>query len=275
MSNSLPLLLEPEHLHSLLTSGDSEQQLLLVAVCQRRMFQQVHIPQSRLVEPAELVSGIPPATGKLPDKAQLERVFSRLGLRPDHHIIAYDDEGGGWAGRLLWTLDVIGHDQYSLLDGGLVAWAGLGFPVASGDDTQSSNTPVSVQINDSYRVSKEQILQQLGDPKLGIWDARTAEEYRGEKLTAQKNGHIPGAANLDWLELMDRDNHLRLKPLADIQRQLEALGLTPEKEIITHCQSHHRSGLSYIVGKMLGLKIKAYDGSWSEWGNDPDTPVEN
>ena len=73
---------------------------------------------------------------------------------------------------------------------------------------------------------------------------------------------------------MDRGNNLRLRPIELLKEELEELGITPNKKIITHCQTHHRSGLAYFVGKLLGLNIKAYDGSWSEWGNHPDTPVE-
>ena len=71
---------------------------------------------------------------------------------------------------------------------------------------------------------------------------------------------------------MDRDNALRIRE--DIAEQLHSKGITADKRIITHCQTHHRSGLTYLVGKSLGYQIKAYDGSWSEWGNDPGTPVE-
>jgi len=88
-------------------------------------------------------------------------------------------------------------------------------------------------------------------------------------------GHSPGAKNRDGIELKDSENDLRLKHLPKIEQLLTEAGISDAKRIITHCQTHHRSGLTYFVGKALGYDIKAYDGSWSEWGNDPETPIEN
>ena len=113
----------------------------------------------------------------------------------------------------------------------------------------------------------------LGAADLAIWDARGPLEYSGEKVLAAKAGHLPGAINFEWTAGMDFNDHLRIRQ--DIAEVLEKLGITPDKEVITHCQTHRRSGFTYLVAKSLGYpRVKAYAGSWSEWGNHPDTPVE-
>ena len=266
--SSIPLIIEPEQLESIASEND----LLLVAVCSSQVFNTHHISNSVLIEPAELVSGIKPATGKIPDAERLSTLFSRIGLTADKHVIAYDDEGGGWAGRLIWTLDVLGHRHSSYLDGGLVAWVKSGFPVSS-QAIEANPSEYSASINHEQIPSLDEVSNEIDNVGSIVWDARAAQEYAGEKITAQRNGHIPGAVNLDWLDLMDRENDLRLKPLSEIEKMLQSLGIDQSKDVITHCQTHHRSGLTYLVGKALGLNIRAYDGSWSEWGNHPETPI--
>ena len=268
--NHLPLIIEPGELEALLPDND----LLLITVSQPRAYLANHVPGSLLIQPGELVSGLEPATGKLPSAERLSEVFSRVGLAPERHVIAIDDEGGGWAGRLIWTLDVLGHQRYSFLNGGVLAWAGAGLALESGL-REGNARPYEARIDRSPLADMQQVLDQLDDADSIVWDVRSAEEYAGSRLTARRNGHIPGAVNLDWVELMDRHNHYRLKPLDELRARLLELGIGPGRKVITHCQTHHRSGLSYLAGKALGLDIRAYDGSWSEWGNADHTPIEN
>ena len=87
-------------------------------------------------------------------------------------------------------------------------------------------------------------------------------------------GHIPGAINFEWTAGMDPQRGLRIR--SDMAQVLRDLGITPDKEIITHCQTHRRSGFTYVAAKALGYpRVKAYAGSWSEWGNLTDTPIES
>ncbi len=272
-TESLPLILGSQRLSKIIPNDN----LLIVAVVQAAVFNARHIPGSVLVEPAELVCGIKPAVGKLPSSDQLSELFSRIGLSDGKHIVVYDDEGGGWAGRFIWTLDILNQSNYSYLNGGLPAWLKMGLPVSNANTALPSPEPsnFSAQLNSELLVSMDDVLAQIPDPDTLVWDARGEDEFEGKKATAQRNGHIPGAVNLDWLALQDRENDLRLKPLTDIQKRLQQIGINKNKKIITHCHTHHRSGLSYLVGKALGYDIRAYDGSWSEWGNHPSTPIEN
>jgi thiosulfate/3-mercaptopyruvate sulfurtransferase len=266
---TLDLIIESEQLEACLNNPD----LLIIDLSQALTYAQIHVPGAIHVNPSELVCGIPPAVGKLPTLEQLNTLFARIGYSPDKHIVVYDDEGGGWAGRFIWTLDVIGHSAYSYLNGGIHAWAKEGHPVST-DVPVTSSTKPNLTIHHDVIASMDDVINSLDDANIKVWDARSAEEYAGSKLTAQRNGHIPGAINLDWIDTMDKTKNLRLLPLEELQKKLSSLGIQTGNTIITHCQTHHRSGLTYLIAKALDYAVLAYDGSWSEWGNHPDTPIE-
>ena len=278
MSNAkaidLPLLIEAEQLEPLL----GHPQLLIVDLSKQQFYFRCHVPGAVYLSFKELMSGEKPAVGKLPSQESLSEVFSYLGLTPDTHVVAYDDEGGGWAGRLLWTLDVIGHKHYSYLNGGIHAWVKRRMEIQSEEMLpKASDYQVSLpaDLNSGVSVDKDYLQDNLARKDLIVWDARSPEEYTGEKMLTTRAGHMPSAVNYEWTQAMDQMDALRIRDLELIRGELKALGITGDKEIVTHCQSHHRSGFTYLLGKILGFNnIKAYPGSWSEWGNDPDTPIE-
>jgi len=261
----LPLIIEPEALAPHL------QDVLLIDLSREDTYFQVHLPGAIHIRPQDLVLGTPPAVGKLPTLDQLEDLFGNIGYEQDRHIVVYDDEGGGWAGRMIWTLDVIGHENKSYLNGGIHAWLAAGLSTTQ-EIVHPTPTNPSLTIDTTYIASKQDILASLSDQSLQIWDARGADEYAGTRLVSQRGGRIPGAVNFEWTQAMDPDHQLRIRK--DIRERLAAVGIDGEKRIATHCQTHHRSGFTYLVGKSLGFDIQAYDGSWSDWGNDPNTPIE-
>lgn len=271
MANSalLPLITEPAQLHEVRGHPD----LLIIDVPRdAESYQKGHVPGAIFLDHQRLLSGSGEIHNDVPSQQQLSALFSELGLTPNTHVVAYDDEGGGWAGRLLWTLELLGHRHYSYLNGGIHAWRAEERPL---DTTPQRATPSDYRASIEHpevAVNRQALLERLDD--LVVWDARSAAEYNGLKGDNRRLGHIPGAINLDWEELKDSQQHLRLKQNAELLTLLQERGLTPDGEIVTHCQSHHRSGLAWLAGRALGLTIHAYPGSWKEWGNRDDTPIE-
>lgn len=273
---TLPLLLEPSQLSQL--SQEQAQagaaDLLIVDLGKESVYQQAHVPGAVHFNVKQLVSGQQPAPGKLAPVEQLSAALSALGLTPDTHVVAYDDEGGAAAGRFIWTLEVIGHRHYSFLNGGIHAWLAAGLPVEARPNA-SKPASYTARITEAANADLAYVLAHHRDADHVIWDARSPDEYNGSLVRAQRSGHIPGAANYEWTRALDRADALRLRPLEEVRAELAALGITGDKTVITHCQTHHRSGFTWLLGKILGFeKMKAYAGSWSEWGNLPDTPIE-
>lgn len=250
----------------------ADSRLRLIHVADAAAYQQHHLPGALLVEPRELVDGTPPASGRLPSLARLEALFSRLGHGIDLDYVLYDDEGGGWAGRFAWTLDVIGERRWQYLDGGIHAWAERGGALVSGSCSYPPATAVSLHVDHSPIAEIDDVLATIDDPRQIVWDVRSREEFLGLRKASARAGHVPGAVHLDWMLLKDPQRGLRLTE--NLGALLEAHGIDPRKRVITHCQTHHRSGLSYMIGRLLEFDdIRAYHGSWSEWGNREDTPV--
>jgi thiosulfate/3-mercaptopyruvate sulfurtransferase len=267
---NLPLILDPDKLEPLL----GEEGVLVVDLSKESLYRQVHIAGAVHLDYPKIVANQKPVHGLLPEVNYLADILGHIGIGNDTHVVAYDDEGGGKAGRLLWTLEALGHTRFSLLDGGLNAWINEGHPRDSKTviPTPASFTP---DLNPEVIADAEYIMAHLDNPQLRLVDARSPEEFNGGKRYAERGGHIPGAVNWDWMEAMDKKRNLHLRPEAELLQTLEELGVTPDKEAVVYCHTHHRSSYTYVVLKHLGFqRVRGYPGSWSDWGNRRDTPVD-
>jgi len=272
MSSLLPYLLEPNEW----VNTQKRENVLLIDMCKPEQYAQAHIAGAIWLNYANIVSMKPPVMGLLPEKEVLQTVFTSLGINASTHVVAYDDEGGGKAARLLWTLASVGHQKMSLLNGGLHAWSAENLPtVATPSHPTASADTYKFDFQDQVIASQDYILKHLDDPSVICMDARSEAEYTGVKKFADRAGHIPGAKHLDWVNLMDQSNSLRLKKANELEAVLESLPINPDQEIIVYCQSHHRSALSFVALTALGYKkVRGYPGSWSDWGNSQSTPIE-
>jgi thiosulfate/3-mercaptopyruvate sulfurtransferase len=248
--------------------------LLLADLSKASVHAQYRLPGALFLDYGQLLAHRPPVSGLLPDTATLARTLGGLGIGKDTWVVAYDDEGGGKAARLLWTLELLGHRRCSLLNGGLFSWANEGHPL--GERSGLASPATFVPAFDPQRTADaDYIRARLDDPATVLLDARSPQEFSGAQRFSARGGHIPGARNLDWMAAMDRDRNMRMRPAEQLRPVLEGLGVTPDKEVITYCQTHHRSSFTYWMLRVLGYpQVRGYPGSWSDWGNRGDTPVE-
>ena len=269
---NLGLLIEVEEL---LPHLDNEK-LRIVDLSRSSVYDQLHIPHAIPLKPAQLLRQEENATGLLPHAEGLQTLIQYLNISPEHHVVVYDDEGGAWAGRLIWNLHCLGFYNTSLLNGGIHAWLGQGLPTTS-EQEQFAPVESLVQVNlaaqDQVRIEYPELLSLVQQQAIQLWDCRTEDEYTGLRLAARRGGHIPNARHFEWSTALNRENHLKLHALERTQQRLEQQGFNLQEPVVVYCQSHHRSGLAYILGRVLGWNIRAYDGAWSEWGNRLDSPI--
>jgi thiosulfate/3-mercaptopyruvate sulfurtransferase len=247
--------------------------LKLIDVRPAEAYRQGHLPGAVHFNIEQINIKKPPVSGLLPEPAALERLFSALGLGNSDSVIVYDEAGGPAAARLTWTLLASGHAQAAMLDAGYNGW------LATGGGTEAHSPeirPSSYRVRpDSRRVAdRDYIKTRLHAKTTVLVDARTLPEYAGTDRRAARGGHIPGAVHFDWNDSKQPATD-HFKPATELRPQLEALGITPDKEVICYCQSHQRSSVLCLLLEALGYPdVKGYPGAWSDWANAPDTPVE-
>ncbi len=267
----MPLIIEPNELEKLLNTADT----VIVDLCKEKQYVQAHIPGAYFINYIDIVRIEKPVMGLLPEADKFSSLISALGINKNTHVIAYDDEGGGCASRFIWTLNVFGHENTTLLNGGLHSWANEGHALSNEVPAKPENSNYTLSNTGKYSADCDYIQQHYNDDNTVLLDARSAAEFNGEKKFAERAGHIPGATHFEWTDAMDSNNNMRLLPAGIIEQRLEQLGITKDKEIICYCQSHHRSAFSYLMLRNMGYEnVKGYPGSWSDWGNQSKTPVE-
>lgn len=234
-------------------------------------YQAGHIPGAVWLDVRKLDD---PQTQYIPGPDDFARLISSLGISNDTLVVGYDDQGGLLAARLWWALDYYGHSRAKVLNGGWNKWINEGRPVSR--EVPDVKPGVFIpRVNEGVLCRLDYIRAALNKPGVVVLDARSPAEYNGTDVRARRGGHIPGAVNVDWQLTVTQDDVKVFKPAAELRRLLEAAGITPDKEVITYCQTGVRSAHALFVLRLLGYeRVRNYDGSWAEWGNNPELPIE-
>lgn len=237
-------------------------------------FEQAHIPGAVFFDIDQIADRSSDLPHMLPRPEAFAEAASRLGLTPAQRIVVYDGQGIFSAPRVWWTLRVMGFEHVAVLNGGLRAWRAAGRPVAVG-----APSPQPVESSARFQPHLVRVLADiraaLGDPALQILDARPAARFRGEAPEPRpglRGGHMPGACNLPWNAVVDADGALRSPE--ELRAAFAVAGVDLERPIITTCGSGVSAAVLALALARLGVdQVPIYDGSWSEWGSLPDTPV--
>lgn len=212
------------------------------------------------------------------DKNFIAAKLSALGIDHNKTILIYGDSRDKWRtdGRFFWMFEYFGLKQVGLLEGGIEAWKQAGLTLKVGREkpaSVSSITASEIEFNQDIIAKREWILERLGSDSIAIIDNRETSEYKGATpYGSSRGGHIPGAIHINWRDFFNEDG--LMKPEEELTTILTGYGIKKDQEIVVYCTGGVRSAMAYFVFKILGYKVRNYDGSWWEWSHSLTMPVE-
>ncbi len=213
-------------------------------------------------------------------KQDFEALMERSGITPDTHVVLYGDNNNWFAAYALWLMELYGHQNVSLMDGGRVKWLADNRPSTTADPEIQPASYQAKEPDMSLRARRDDVLAALGSG-INLVDVRSPAEFTGEVIappgmseTAQRGGHIPGARNIPWARAVNEDG--TFKSPDELKALYEGAGVQSGGDTIAYCRIGERSSHTWFVLKhILGYpNVKNYDGSWTEYGSMVGVPIE-
>lgn len=215
-------------------------------------------------------------------KEKFEEVASKLGIKNNTTVVFYGDKSNWFACYALWLFQYYGHKNVRIMNGGRLKWEQENRPLVKEVPTYPEAKYRAKRADKSIRAFRDQVMKQskAGKP---LVDVRSPKEYSGELISmpnypqegATRGGHIPGAVSIPWAQAVN-ETDATFKSPDELRALYEGKEIKPDEEVIAYCRIGERSSLTWFVLKyLLGYpKVKNYDGSWTEWGNLVDAPIE-
>jgi thiosulfate/3-mercaptopyruvate sulfurtransferase len=223
-----------------------------------------------------------PVERDLIDKTSFERLMGSRGISNDTTVVLYGDKNNWFAAYAYWYLKIYGHGDVRILDGGRQKWIDEGRGLTADLPSPSPAPYAASDRDESIRVFRDEVLAGLGAAGIELVDVRSPQEYSGELMAppgyeqegASRTGHIPGAHSVPWAIAVRDDG--TFKSASDLRDIYGGKGITADKEVRAYCRIGERSAHTwFVLRELLGYgNVKNYDGSWTEWGNLVDVPIE-